>query len=104
MYNEDENELKNTLRGVIQNYNCLRLDQYTKFTKDDLCVLVVCDGYERIPESFKNYARSKGFLDENRLVEQGFMTCVDGVYKMKDISDCMEIKSEETPQNVLHCF
>ena len=64
MFNEDENELKRTLRGVIHNYNSLRLDKYTSFTKDDFFVLVVVDGYERIPESLKRFARCKGFLDE----------------------------------------
>jgi len=68
MYNEDEAELIHTLKGVIHNYNCLRLDERTKFTKDDMVVVVICDGYERIPESFKKLARDKLFLDENLLI------------------------------------
>ena len=57
MYNEDEKELQNTLRGVITNYNFLRIDRFTKFSKDDFLVFVVCDGYEKIPESLKKLAR-----------------------------------------------
>ncbi len=59
--------------------------------------MVVCDGYDRIPESLKSFARSKGFLDEKILVEQGFMSCTEGVYKMKEIKDCMDPNAEETP-------
>jgi hypothetical protein len=66
--NENEAELLHTLSGVIHNYNCLRLDEKTKFTKDDMVVVVICDGYERIPESFKKLAREKRFLDEQLLV------------------------------------
>ena len=61
-----------TLRGVLHNYNCMRLDQGKNFTKDDFLVVVVCDGYDRIPESFKKLAREKGFLDEDLLVKKGF--------------------------------
>ena len=70
MYNEDENELKNTLRGIVHNYNCFRAekDQYKHLTKDDFCVMIICDGYDRIPDSFKAHARAKGFLDEEILV------------------------------------
>ena len=70
MYNEDENELKNTLRGIVHNYNCFRAegDKYKHLTKDDFTVMIICDGYDRIPESFKAHARDKGFLDEEILV------------------------------------
>lgn len=67
MYNEDENELKHTLKGCLHNYNCMKMDERTKFTKDDFLVVVICDGYERIPESLKVMARDKGFLDEEVL-------------------------------------
>jgi len=53
MYNEDENELKHTLKGCLHNYNCMKMDEKAKFTKDDFLVVVICDGYERIPESLK---------------------------------------------------
>ena len=57
MYNENEQELKNTLRGIIHNYNCFRTkveeDDKTKLNKDDFCVTIICDGYDNIPESFK---------------------------------------------------
>lgn len=53
MFNENEDELKTTMRGVIENYNDLRYDKSLNFKKHDLLVFLVCDGYERIPESFK---------------------------------------------------
>ena len=53
MYNEDENELKTTLKGVIHNYNCFRGDEKFGYTKDDFIIFIVCDGYDKIPESFK---------------------------------------------------
>ena len=67
MFNEDENELKTSLAGLLHNYNCLKLDKKHKFDKDDFLVVAVCDGYERIPESFKKLARQKKFLDEEVL-------------------------------------
>ena len=91
MYNEDEKELQNTLKGVLQNYNYLKMDKYTKFSKDDFLVFVVCDGYDKSPESMKKFAREKQFLDESILVEKGFMTKDgDGQYKMKSVEDCMD--------------
>lgn len=74
MYNEDETELQNTLRGLMHNYNTLRLDPRTDYTKDDFLVVVVCDGYERIPESLRKLGRQKQFLDERILFAKGFMT------------------------------
>ena len=54
MYNENETELKSTLRGIVHNYNCFRAeDKKYGLTKDDFRVVIICDGYDRIPESFK---------------------------------------------------
>lgn len=63
MYNEDEEELKRTLTGVIHNYNELRCDPELEFKKEDFIVFLVCDGYDRIPESFRKFAIEKQFLD-----------------------------------------
>lgn len=94
MYNEDEQELKNTLRGVVHNYNCFRAeDERYKLTKDDFTVVLICDGYDRIPESFKNHARDKGFLDEEILVTKGFMEKTEDkkpTYKMRPLRDIMD--------------
>lgn len=57
MYNEDEKELQTTLAGLLHNYNCFKLDEQLKFTKDDFLVCVIVDGYDKIPESFKERAR-----------------------------------------------
>lgn len=48
MYNEDVEELKNTLTGCLHNYNCLKIDPKTNFTKDDFLVCVIVDGYENL--------------------------------------------------------
>jgi lipoate synthase len=63
--------------------------------------MVVVDGYARIPESLKRFARSKGFLDEKILVDQGFMTCADGTFAMRNLSDLCDAVQ---PPNILHCF
>ena len=107
MYNEDESELQHTLKGCLHNYNCLRLDKNTKFTKDDFLVVVICDGYDRIPESLKILARDKGFLDEELLFQQGFMDLNrDNEFKMKGMHDVMDegVAPEKVPTNILHCF
>ena len=107
MYNEDSNELKNTLRGLIHNYNCFRADPNFSLTKDDFLIFVVCDGYDRIPDDFKELAREKGFLDEQTLIEKGFMEVNrDGKYKFKAMEDVMDkkVKPEDMPQNLLHVF
>jgi len=87
MYNEDEKELRTTLKGIVHNYNCFRAEKEKyDLTKDDFCVTIICDGYDRIPESFKANARDKGFLDEEELVNRGYMTKDEkGVYKMKPL-------------------
>lgn len=59
MYNENEQELKDTLTGIIMNYNELRLDKTIDFKKEDFVVFLICDGYNAIPESFKKYATEK---------------------------------------------
>ena len=56
MYNEHVGELKTTLRGLIHNYNCFRSDSSYNFKKDDFLIFIVCDGYDRIPQCFKDLA------------------------------------------------
>jgi len=83
------------------------MDPKTKFTKDDFCVFLICDGYDHIPESFKKLAREKNFLDEEVLVGRGFMKKDrNGKYKMKDMNDIVDynVPSEDLPQNLLHMF
>jgi hypothetical protein len=73
MYNENEAELKMTIAGVLQNYNIMNMDPDIKMRQEDLVVVLVCDGYEKIPESFKKYATENQFLDIEVLKEKGFM-------------------------------
>lgn len=107
MYNEGEHELQNTLRGLLQNYNALKKNPKTNFSKDDFVVCVVCDGYDKIPESFKAFARQKKFLDEEVMVERDFMVhCKDNKYRMRSLFDIMDsdVPKEEVPDNLLHIF
>ena len=107
MYNEAFEELQATMQGVLHNYNCLKIDPKTNFTKDDFLVVVIVDGYENIPGSFKEVARDKGFLDEEVLFQKGFMDVDrDGNFKMKNMRDVMNegVPSEKIPTNILHVF
>ena len=49
MYNENEQELKDTMRGVLQNYNFMCKDPRIKMQQHDLIVVCVCDGFTNIP-------------------------------------------------------
>jgi len=73
MYNEDESQLKTTLRGILQNYNVLYQDPRVNMRQNDMVVVCVCDGFDKIPESFKKYATEKKFLDIELLKQKGFM-------------------------------
>jgi hypothetical protein len=56
MFNEDESELKVTMQGVLQNYNAMYLDPAVKLRQEDMVVVCVCDGFDRITDKFKAYA------------------------------------------------
>lgn len=56
MYNENEEELKTTIAGVLQNYNAMNMDPNINMRQQDIIIVCVVDGYEKIPESFKKYA------------------------------------------------
>ena len=104
MYNEDEQELRNTLTGVIHNYNELRMDKGIDFKKEDFIVFLICDGYDRIPASFKKFATEKSFFDLDVLEQKGFMEKDrDGKIKMKDMRDIMD-PGVKVPLNVIHMF
>ena len=73
MYNEDVEELKSTLRGVLHNYNELRGDPTLEFKKEDFVVFLIVDGFDKLTDEFKKIATEKGFLDESVLRKKGFM-------------------------------
>ena len=108
MYNEHVDELKTTLRGLVHNYNCFRAESSYNIKKDDFLIFIVCDGYDRIPECFKKYAREKGFLDESILEAKGFMKRDErsGNLKMRPLRDIMNknVKDDDVPSNLLHVF
>lgn len=73
MYNEDENELKSSLLGVMHNYNEMRNDPNINMKKEDFLIFIICDGFDRIPESFRKYATERNFFDIDTLKEKDFM-------------------------------
>lgn len=104
MYNEDEQELRNTLTGVLHNYNELRVDKELNFKKEDFIVFLICDGYNNIPASFKKFATEKSFFDLDVLEQKGFMEKDrDGKLRMKDMRDIMD-SGVKAPLNVVHMF
>lgn len=105
MYNEEVEELKTTIRGVISNYNELRADPDMKYKKEDMLVFLICDGYDRITQQFKEFAAQKGFFDEQLLIDKGFMAQDrGGKWKMKDMRDLMDKRVEKVPLNIIHMF
>lgn len=73
MYNEDEYDFKKSITGIIENYNYLISDKELSFTKKDVLVFLICDGLEKLPDSFLKYAKEKEFFDEELLKEKNFM-------------------------------
>lgn len=81
-----------------------------------MVVCVVVDGYDKLEENFKQYAREHELLDERILEERGFMYKKenddakegerDWDWKMRDIKDVMakKVKKREHPKNLLHMF
>lgn len=107
MYNENESELKATMTGVLQNYNAMYKDPTLKMRQQDLIVVCVCDGFDRITDSFKKFATDSKFFDENLLREKGFMVeDRDGKWRMKTMEELMDkkVSSEDIPKNALHLF
>jgi cellulose synthase/poly-beta-1,6-N-acetylglucosamine synthase-like glycosyltransferase len=49
MYNEDVNEFKTTMRGVLQNYEVMCQDPHINMKKNDFFVVLCCDGFDKIP-------------------------------------------------------
>lgn len=104
MYNEKEIELKTTMKGVMQNFKAMQLDPTVNLKQAEVVVVLVCDGFEKIPESFKNFATEKGLFDENILRDKGFMTeNPDGSFRMKTMEECMD-DGAPVPKNLLHMF
>ena len=107
MYNEDESLFKLTLQGILQNYNAMYSDEDLNLRQHDMIVVCVCDGFEKIPESFKKYAEKYKFLDEQLLRDKGYMEKDrSGNWKMKTMQDLMnkDVPSADIPKNILHLF
>jgi len=107
MYNETEDELQATLTGVIQNYNAMYLDPDLKLRQQEFVVVLVCDGYDNVTDSFKKFAKTHGFFDEQIMRDKGYMYKDNrGDWKMKTMRQLMrpEVKDDDVPKNALHLF
>ena len=83
----------------------MAMDPDIKMRQEDMVVVCVCDGFDKIPESFKKYATDNQFLDIEVLKQRGFMEeDRDGNWKMKTMSDLMDKKVKKIPKNILHLF
>ena len=49
MYNEDVEEFKLTTSGILQNYEVLCQDPKVRMKRNDLLVVLCCDGFDKIP-------------------------------------------------------
>lgn len=107
MYNEDETELQFSMEGVVRNHAQLCKDERFNFGDDELMVVVLCDGYEKIPQSFKTFATDDGLFDENILMQNGYMRSEGGKTKMvpvREVNAFMESKDAPQAPNYLHLF
>ena len=73
MYNEDEAELQYTMEGVLRNHLQITGDDRLEFGDEELIVVIICDGHDKIPESFKTFAADEGIYNEDYLIENGYM-------------------------------
>ena len=67
MYNEEVEELKQTLEGVMYNYSYLCRDPSLDFQEQDILVVLVCDGFDKVSKTFKELSTQKKFYDENQM-------------------------------------
>lgn len=49
------------------------MDETLKLRRSDFIVVCVCDGFDKIPEEFINYATKLKFFDIDILKNKGFM-------------------------------
>jgi len=107
MYNEAEDEIQFTMEGIVRNHQQLKKDSRINFGEEELIVIIICDGHEKIPESFKTFATEEELYDEKILIDNGFMTSEDGKAKMRPVREANAImESKKAPQaaNFLHLF
>jgi len=68
-------------------------------------VVCVCDGFDKISDSFKKFATQNKFFDINILKKKGFMEKDrDNNWKMKTMEDIMDKNVKDVPKNILHLF
>ena len=81
------------------------MDGSVKVRQKDMVVVCVCDGFDKIPQSFLDYATKNQFFDINVLKEKGFLKeGRDGKWEMKEMDDLMDKNAKNVPKNILHLF
>ncbi len=104
MNGEDELQLKKTLSAIIHDYNVMRADFDLNFKKEDFTVILICDDFDKLPVSFRDYATEKNFLDIELLEKKRFLEKDrDGILRMKDVRDLVD-PGKKAPHNILHMF
>ena len=63
MYNEDVFEFKQTMRGVLQNFEAMCQDPQIKMKKNDFVLVLICDGIAKIPQTMIDYLVELKALD-----------------------------------------
>lgn len=105
MYNEAEHEIEFTVRGLLQNFQEMKEDPRLSFGDEEMYVVVLCDGHDKIPQSFKKFAKDRGFYNEERLIEDGFMRHENGKAKMRRMDEMFDgFANFGVPENFLHLF
>merc|ERR1711976_778674 len=74
--------------------------------KNDLLVVLCCDGAEKINQEMIDFLTERKCLDFKLLQEKGFANYNEktGRYKMRSIEDIMGPNHESYPNNLLHMF
>lgn len=99
------------MKGVLENLSEMQSDQRVKFGSEEMFVVLLCDGYSKMQQSFKQFGFKHGFYNEQVMIEDGYMKFVDGKCHMRQIDEIFGLQqmyhgfhSSEVPANFLHLF
>lgn len=68
----------------------MKTDPRVGFGDEEMYVVILCDGHDKIPQSFKKFARDRGFYDEQILIEDGYMRHENGQCKMRRMGEIFQ--------------
>ena len=110
MYNEDVQELKDTMKGVIT--SIYELQEKIHLEPQDICIFLIADGFKqvRMSKGFLEFMKEYGFYDENLIPKEYFNEEeeADGSIR-KDCAtkfdwDVNGVDSDNPLNNVIHLF